>query len=274
MILPPLRVWVLAVLSTLFLLLLGYIFLERWGLLLGFMLSLLWNYLLLLHPHKNSIAYLNGQLLQGQDPWKLNELLQYYENQFRCPRVRLYLCQNPEPICLISTSHWQKPELLLSESLLTLLSSAEVESLIALCVSSIKHRNTFAKYTLDRMALTWLSLGKACTRFFQPLNSLNFIKQICFFIACLHWKLAFPKSAQIRADLETYKTLSDPRSLASALWKIHGALNTIKTQPTHQSPLPKIFTHQSLLGTPRRTAFQFILPIELRLRLLIGYFPI
>jgi len=225
---------------------------------------------MLLHKHKSSIEYFNGQRVQGQDPWKLNDILRHYEETMRCPKINLYLCKNPEPLCLVSISHWQKPSLLLSESLVDLLSPQEIESLLALCVSSLKNRNTFTKYTLDRMALTWLSLNKLWDRILQPLNRLNFIKQICYFIAWVHWKIAFTKSLQAKADLETYKTLTDPRSLATALWKIHGALDTLK------STVPRVFIHQSILGTihSQRAAFQFIVPIEHRLQLLIGYFPI
>jgi hypothetical protein len=256
--------------STLLLLLICYLLLGRWGLFLGLGLSLLWNYAMLLHNHKSSIEYFKGQLIQGQDPWNLNEILRLYEDKMRCPQIKLYLCDIPEPLCLISISHWQNPSLLLSENLLNLLTFQETESLLALCVSSIKNRNTFSKYSLDRIALTWISISKFWDRVFQPLNQLNFAKHLCYFIAWIHWKVAFTKSLQTKADLETYKSLSEARSLATALWKIHGALDTLK------NPVPSLFLYQSLLGNTgsRRTAFQFILPIEYRLQLLIGYFPI
>lgn len=270
MILPPLRTWILAATSTLFLLLTCYLTLDRVGLFLGLFLSILWNYAMLLHKHKSSLEYFKAKSVQGQDPWKLNDILRVYEEKFCCPQINLYLCANSEPLCLISVSQWQKPYLLMSESLLSRLSPVEVESLLALSVASIKSRNSFTKYTLDRMGLTWISLSKAWDRMLQPLGRLNLAQQICYFIALTHWKLAYPKSLQAKADLETYKALPNPRALATTLWKIHGTLDTLK------APVPGLFIHQSLLNNSqsRRTAFQFILPIEQRLQLLIGYFPI
>lgn len=270
MILPPFRTWILAAFSTLFLLLICYITLERVGLFLGLFFSILWNYAMLLHKHKNSLHYFKAKNIQGQDPWKLNDILREYESKFCCPQISLYLCDRPEPLCLISVSHWQKPYLLISESLLNLLSPAEIESLLALCVSSIKSRISFTKYSLDRIALTWISIGNLWNRMLQPLGTLNLAQQMCYFIALGHWKLAYPKTLQSKADLETYKILPNPRVLATTLWKIHGNLDTIK------APVPGLFIHQSLLNNSqsRHTAFQFLLPIEQRLQLLIGYFPI
>ena len=270
MTLPPFRTWILALTSTFILLMICYLSLGRWGLFLGLFLSLLWNYAMLLHKHKNSVEFFHGKYLQGQDPWKLNDILRHYEEVIRCPKIHLYLCQHPEPLCLISISHWQKPSLLISESLLNLLSPPEIESLLALCVSSLKNRNTFTKYTLDRMALTWISIHKLCDQLLRPLRRINLVKQICYFIAWSHWKIAFPQNLQAKADLETYKILSTPRNLAIALWKIHGVLDTRNTSMPHR------FIHQSILGNAHsnRNSFQFIVPIEHRLQFLIGYFPI
>jgi len=279
---PPLRTWILALSSALLLLSISYLLMGRLGLFLGLSLSILWNYVMLLHHHKTAVEFYQGFPIQGQDPWKLNEVLRQYEEKMRCPRISLYLCQKTEPLFLISIARWQKPTLLISEGLIRLLNHQELEALLVLGVSSVKHRNTFPRYSLDRMALTWLSLGQFSARTFQPLepifgatlwnflNRFNLVQELCLNLAYFHWKLAFPKSLQSKADSEAFKTLTKPRSLATALWKIHGVMDA------HHCSVQKNFAYQSLLGSSRsrRTAFQFTLPIEHRLQHLVGYFPI
>jgi hypothetical protein len=150
-----------------------------------------------------------------------------------------------------------------------MLTSGELNAMIALGISTIKHRQTFLRYTLDRMANSWMSLGTLIDNFL-PFRELKIATRINYIIAWIHLKLSYTQSLQAKADLETFQSIQNSRELATALWKIQGRL---KTRPLQ---LPRPFAHQSIIGhqNSRRTAFQFILPIELRLRFLVGYFPI
>jgi hypothetical protein len=141
--------------------------------------------------------------------------------------------------------------------------------MLALGVSTLKHRQTFWRYTLDRMALSWMTLGTLLDQL-MPFRHLYLISKLHYPVAWSHLKVAYPQSLQSKADLEAYQTIQFSRDLATALWKIHGKQNA------HPFELPKKMIHQSILGPTksRRSAFQFILPIELRLRFLVGYFPI
>lgn len=271
MIIPPLRAWFLVVGTTLTLLCLFYLFFDRIGLVFGFTLSLLWNYIMLLHRHETSIDYFKGTKIEGQDAWKINESLQEFVNEFRCPTIEVYLTKQKTPLFLASTSEWGKPYLLLSENIFSMLQPQELHALIGLGVSSIKLRNSFFNYTFERMALSWLFIGSSLDRILLPIGRWNISKKIFYGIGWCHLRLAFPKSLQARADLAIFQILQQPRDLAVALWKLHGVLDT---QP--EQPLPEIFIHQSLLGLARskRSAFHFILPIDIRLKFLLGYFPI
>lgn len=266
---PPLRAWLLVVATSLFLLSASYFLFGRPGLFLGLLLSIFWNYAMLLHKHHSAIEYFHGTLVLGRDPWNLFTCAHSYQNKHtgQCPDI--YLTKNSHPIFLVSTSEWDKSFLLISEGLINMLSSGELDAIIALGISTIKHRQTFIRYTLDRMALSWMSLGTLIDNFL-PFRDLKIITRFNYLIAWIHLKLAYTQSLQAKADLETFQAIQNSRNLATALWKIQGRIDT------HPIKLPRPFTHQSIIGLPksRRTAFQFILPIELRLRFLVGYFPI
>ncbi len=266
---PPMRAWLLVVLTSLFLLTVCYLLFGRLGLFAGLLLSLLWNYTMLLHKHKNAQETYNAKIIEGRDPWDLIETLIHYQTKMRCPRSDLYLCQDKHPILMASTSDWGKPYLLISQGIIDLLTPNELKSLIALGAATVKHRQTFFRYTLNRMALSWMSLGQLIDNLL-PFRDLQLAQRIHSIIAWLHLKIAYPQSLQAKADLEAFQNIEHARDLATALWKIHG---TLDTNPTNTQ---QFFAHESILGQPnsRRAAFQFILPIELRLRFLVGYFPI
>lgn len=266
---PPLRAWLLVVFTSLFLLTLCYFTMGRLGLFAGLTLSLFWNYAMLLHKHKNAKEHFSAKLIEGRDAWDLGETITNFQNQIRCPRTDLYLCQDSHPLLMASTSEWGKPYLLISQSLIDLLTPNELNSLIALGLATIKQRQTFFRYTLNRMALSWMSLGLLIDNIL-PFRDLQLALRLHYLVAWLHLKVAYPQSLQAKADLEAFQNIAHSRDLATALWKIHGRLDT---DPLY---IPQFLAHESLLEQPkfRRGAFQFILPIELRLRFLVGYFPI
>lgn len=270
--LPPFRAWFLVVGTTLTILCLFYLFFDRFGLFLGFLVSLAWNYVMLIYKHKTSIDYFEGKKIEGQDPWHINECLRSLESELRAPKIEVYECNSSAPILIASTLDWYKPYLIISTSLINTLSEPELQALLCLGVSSIKHRNLFFRYTFERIAFSWISIGTTIDRILMPIGrGWNLTKRLFYWVGWLHLKLAFSKKLQAQADLEAYQFLTEPRHLANALWKIHGTLDTQK-----DDAIPEIFRHQSLFAHPhsRRSAFQFILPIELRLKFLVGYFPI
>jgi Zn-dependent protease with chaperone function len=268
---PPVRAWLLVASSSLFFLSLFYLPFGRLGLFIGLAVSYAWNYAMLLHKHKSSVDHFSGRLLEGRDPWNLNEIVDAYKQKMRTSALDIYLCQEAHPVFIASTSEWRNPYLLVSQGLIDLLTANELKALMAMGVATLKHRQTFFRYTLDRMALSWISLGLLMDNLLPfGMSQWRIASRLNYAMAWLHLKTAYPQSLQARADLEAYQSVAQARDLATALWKLHGNLNA---NPLN---IPSVFMHQSLLGPSksRRSAFQFILPIEVRLRFLVGYFPI
>jgi Zn-dependent protease with chaperone function len=243
--------------------------LGRLGLFVGLILALFWNYAMLLHRHYDAKAEFNASPIQGRDPWGLRDSIHHFEKKFRTLPTALYLCQDHHPLFLVCTSEWNKPYILISTGLLDLMTKTELDSLMALGITTVKARCSFIRYTLNRMALSWITLGSLFDHLL-PYRDLKIALHIHYLVAWLHLKLAYSHALQAKADLEAYQNLEHPRDLATALWKIHGFLNNVPMS------IPKVLRHQSIIGPSesRRSAFQFILPIELRLQFLVGYFPI
>jgi hypothetical protein len=266
---PPLRVWLLVVLVSLVLLIIFYLLVGRTGLFIGLGFSLLWSYTMLLHRHTSAIDHFSGRPVMGRDAWGLLETIEIASQKIRCAQPQLYLSQNQNPIFIATSSEWNQPALLISKGLINHLTESELHSLMYLGVATIKHRTSFVRYTLERMGLSWIALGKLIDSML-PFRDLNWAYRFSYFLAWLHLRIAFPHNLQSKADLEAFQSIPHSRDLANALWKIHGTIDT------HPLEIPHSFQHQSLLGpaNSRRGAFHFILPIELRLRFLVGYFPI
>lgn len=269
MTMPPIRAWILVILTSFCLLSVSYFTLGRIGLFIGLILALFWNYAMLLHRHYDAKTEFKANRIQGRDPWGLRDSLNFYQQKFRSLPTELYLCQNQHPLFLVCTSNWNEPYILISTGLLDLMSQTELESLMALGITTTRARCSFLRYTLNRMALSWIALGSLLDQLL-PYRDLKIALHIHYLVAWLHLKLAYPRSLQAKADLEAYQNLERPRDLATALWKIHGFLNNLPMS------MPKVLRHQSVIGPSesRRSAFHFILPIELRLQFLVGYFPI
>lgn len=266
---PPLRAWLFVCFNSLLLLSLGFFIGGRVGLFIALILAVIWNYLLTLHRHPPAFERFHAKHLRGRDPWLLHEVLLKYGEKFRTPKVEIYLCDNRHPLFMVSTADWKKPALLLSETLLDLLNPGEREAMLALALSTIKFRQSSMRYVFERLALNWITLGQIIEQLL-PFRHLHLISRTTYLIAWFHLKVAFPASLQTKADAEASQTINNPRDLASALWKITGHLEVCPPD------LPSELTHQSLLSLPHssRGAFQFTVPIENRLRLLVGYYPI
>ncbi|MEY4617755.1 MAG: hypothetical protein RJB66_2715 [Pseudomonadota bacterium] len=265
----PSRAILLLFINSLIFLSAGFVWGGRLGLFTGLLLSLAWNYLLLLHKHPDAIELYNGKKLRGRDPWQILETLKSHQQTLRLKKTEIFTCHSSWPLFLISTANKNNTRILISQSLIDLLAPHELEALIVLGLVTAKNRDTFFRRILDRMALNWMTLGKLIDQFL-PFRHLHLASKVSYFIAWLHLKVAYPNALQSKSDSETTQIISQTRSLASALWKIDGAMDT-KT-----SNLPDTFQHLSILSHPvnGRNPTGFNPAIDVRLKLLVGYFPI
>jgi hypothetical protein len=255
--------------STLLFLVPGYALGGRYGLFIALLAALGWNYLLFLHKPVTPIQRLRAQHQQGRDTWDLLAVIDTFKDRFRLPQVGLYITEEPEVLFLVGSTPWHQPTLLLSRAALQCLTPGERQALIVLGLSTLKHRRAFGRYFLERLALTWIEAGRLAD-LLLPFRDLRLASILTGFIAWLHLRLAFSPTLQAKADLLAYQTIQHSRDLATALWKLHGAAQIQKNNRRYSD------LYCSVLEAPPfgSGAFQFILPIELRLRYLVGYYPI
>ena len=265
----PLHSWMIAFLNATLFLGLGYFTFGRPGLFVTLLGCLVWNSLLLLYRHPDAIEHFKGRIISGRDPWKLRDSLTGLTEKIRVPKVELYLSTAPHPLFMVSTAHWKRPRFLISESTMELLTPTELEALLALGLSTLKQRYRFFRYYLERIALTWISIGCFLDAIL-PFRELRLVSRLTYLIAWLHLKVAYPSRLQTQADGEAAQVIFHPRDLASALWKLNGALDC------KPAAMPESFRHLSLLSpiAAQQNLWQFNLPIESRLRFLVGYYPI
>lgn len=269
MIFPPLRSWLLIVWTTLFFLVTGFLMSGRSGLFVGLLAALCWNYLMFLHQPQSPQEHFCGRPTAGRDPWRLLETIEARAEKLRIPVPQLFICPQQQPLFLASGAETTKPFLLISQALIESLSLHELEAMMVLGVMTIKQRRKLLQFTLDRFASGWINLGLVIDQLL-PFRHLQIASRVTYLLAWGLLRLAYSPSIQAKADTEAYQTIRHSRDLATALWKINGVLDA------HPLNLPYQYMHLSLLSPPksRRSAFQFNLPIELRLRFLVGYFPI
>lgn len=263
------RTWIVLLLISFFILTMSYVIADRWGLVVGLLLSSVLVILTLFVSPSFPMLTLQGQKLAGRDPWGLLELTHRLSQQIKCPQPEVWRLPKKEPLILIIGPSLFKPSLAFSEGLLSQLKREELEAIIALSLTTLKQKSHWISQFFDRGGMTFLSLldflKKNSPSFFHPLW-----RGLLYPVICLFFKLALPISHQLKADVEAKKYLDNPFVLAQTLWKIYGSLIN------EDSALPFEVQHYLLIHpqTTRQSWAQLHPNIQKRLIHLVGYFPI
>lgn len=261
------KTWLVILVICAPIMILGNLVAEREGLIIGLFISFVLLFFSLYHHPKNPLLEFKADLHEGRDPWRLIENATNMSAQIKLSIPDIYILPQSAPIILVISPTFFKSALAFSQGLLDKLSEQELEALLILALATLKKKSEWTSSIFERCGLTLLSF----LEFFERLKIFNVIlRPILQPLICLFFKLSHPPSHQLNADQFAKTFITQPETLARALWKTYGAMaiQEIKSNPCSECYF------LVLPNSSRRSLFQYQPSIEKRLKNLVGYFPI
>ncbi len=269
------KVLLFILLTSLSILIMGYHYAERLGLIIGFLISIAINILIFIYGDYKLQNNFISQELAGQDPYGANKILSSYVKQlhFSHPKIRIYDSESANAFTL--GLFWNQPTIFLSKKLLNLLTQDELRCVILLCLNQIKRMDTFSFGVASLIANTLIGFGHFLDHIF--LFHLYFKKThgpFTYFFNSLCWLLlksiANPDT-YFKNDKSSCEILGDKRKYCELLWKLNGYSQTIPQSIPHGT------THLFIIPPSQSNLFWFdkIQPsIPKRIIKLIGHSPL
>jgi len=208
----------LGTLTALFLAI-GYYFAGMVGMIIGFAIAFLTNFVAYWYSDSFVLRLYNAKPA-GDDYPDLDSSMEKISRKADIPKPKLYLINVNVPNAFATGRSPKKAAVAVTKGLLQL-STEEIEGVIAHEIAHIKNRDTLIATMAATMAgaLTWL----AYIFFFGDQRNRNIFSFLLLFIlaplAATMIRLAISRSREFSAD-KTGAMLSDPLNLASALEKI------------------------------------------------------
>lgn len=264
------KVWVFILSSSLALLVLGYQFGERLGLMIGFLLALLLNFMVFFYGESRVLAKLKAKRLKGQDAWGLLERVERLSAQLGVPVPTVYLIPESSANAFSVGHSWKKGSLGFTLGLLQTLEDEEVEAVVAHQLCHIRRLDTFAFSVSSTLANSVVGLGQFLDSFLP--YRLRFFRPLFSPVGWLIIKLVVGEKSFFENDLMASQLVGERQRLGEALWRLEGLA---QTKPLSIPPCTSHLFMVNPEGFKQRNMFlKSHPPIEVRLQKLMGYYPI
>lgn len=264
-----LRAWVFTLLLSLFLILIGYIVFGRYGLFFGLAASLIVSYIAFFFDHLSLVRLLHAHPVEGRDPWGIGTSIRHLAKKLNISPQEVLIFHSPVPTAFVEMTGIESGRIAVSDGLIKKLTPAETHAILALGMAHISVRGQVFSVLVERLAKVVIALGQIGDRALFAKNS-QIVSRLLYPLAQLHIWVAFPPKKFLLCDSLASGLIPKPATLAEALWKMQNSVYAQK------------------LKTPIGTEHQFLLPsqtdqpvhlqvqksIEVRLRRLVGYYPI
>ena len=264
------KVWFFILSTSLALLVLGYQFGERLGLMIGFLLAVLLNFMVFFYGESRVLTKLRAKRMKGQDAWGLLELVQRLSAELGVPVPSVYLIPHPAANAFAVGHSWKKGSLAFTFGLLQTLESEELEAVVAHQLCHIRRLDTFAFGVSSTLANSIVGLGQFLDNFL-PAN-LRFFMPLFSPVGWLIIKLVVGEKSFFENDLLASQLVGDRYRLGEALWRLEGLA---QTKPLE---IPACTSHLFMVNPEGFKQHNLFLkshpPIEVRLQKLMGYYPI
>lgn len=275
------KAWMFLSLLSITLIVLGHHYGGREGLLIALVLTLSINSFIYFYEDRRVLAKLGGHELEGQESYNLHERARRLAVRARVPTPRIVLLAHASPQAGVVGRGITHGTIILTEGLLKKFSYAEVEAIMAYQIACIASLNTLAFAVGSFIASVFLFITETLDLFLRILivekkNPQTYISQaftrLCAPLIGLTLKLSIRPSFYSSADQLASQLISDPKTLARALWKLQSYAETLPFHPPESTahmfivtPLPRSSWSRWLITHPQP---------EERIRNLIGYYPI
>lgn len=228
----------------------------------------------------------NARKIKGQDAWGLNSLILKHSDMLQIQAPDLYIIESSYSFSFAIGFLWKTSAVCMTTGLLKKLTEDEIEATLAHQICQIYRMSTFNYSVIQVIAYTLVGLGRFLDKLWipnlarrlklgQPLEESQiqtFFTRIFSPIAWIILKISLTEKDFFEIDEMAAALLKDRKTLADALWKLEGLSQTHPQSPpacTHHffivNPLGTKIKKELLLTHPK---------IDIRIKRLIGYFPI
>lgn len=279
------QVWIALALASLALMWGGLKIGDRFGLLIGFVLSVGFNALVIFYDQWRLNVFFPGRELEGQDPWGIvsmtRELVSRLRETADFPMPTLRLLENETPLIIASGLSFRRFQILISSGAIEKLETDELRSAIAFQLMRFYTNQlriaTASAALADFLLLIAASLDAVfMLRFFldrKPRRSCpGPISWLLNPFAASFLRLVIPRKSILALDHLTAQTFKCEAPFAQALIKLDSYKKTMPTDVNLAEASLAVVS--PLVGLPQYTWASVQPPTSTRLQHLIGRFPL
>lgn len=254
----PNRIWVNIATATSLLMIIGQLVAGRYGLLFGFVLALVLNFLIFLYPSIRLFQLFPNQQLEGQDPNNILSTVAELSRKAKIPTPSVYVIEIPTQICYSVGLTQNSSAIFISEGLIDRLEPKDVKTALAYEVARI--------YRFDSLAGT-VSASLAGALSVKPL------RRVFAPVIALLVRIALRRKSYFAADQDAARLLdNDPKAMAQLLWKLDSYTQTLPLQVA--LPFAHLFIVTPLTGRVRDSYLSLQPAARNRISKLTGHYPI
>lgn len=269
--------WTFVITFSLFILIFGYFFGGRLGLLVSFCISLILNLLVFFYGKPRIVNYFKTKEVRGHDSYQILKIGKKISEQLEIEIPKFFIFQSRGINSFAINQPMLDPSIYLSSELVRHLSASELELVIALLMSRIKKQNNLTYAIGSLIGNSILGIGslldqispvhlfksnKPSTEFFTYFLA----PAVGFFLSLINK----PK-AILEYDKETAEKLDAKFEIGNLIWKLHGfSLSRPIATPVCTSHLYLIDPDLSKISSN----FNSHPSIEKRIKSLLGYYPV
>lgn len=268
------KVWLLLILSALSVLIAGYWWNSREGLLISFACVLFFALLLFFFDSKHLLKKLKAKKIEGQDSWNLGERVLTLSKQTGCfPPPEIYFLPMSAPSVCIIPKVGDRPGLALSPAFTQKFDLETQNALLIYMLFRLKHMNSPLNYLSFRFTNSWLSFADRLEPKwlgFKPLSLI--LTPLCWFIIRFH-----NRTRSFFAIDSTAGSISkNSKSLAQALWMLQAYSETLPFEAPFMSEYLFAVPPKSVISANRvnNKGLHLQPSVATRIRRLVGYYPL
>lgn len=278
---PQYRAWFFLLLISFAIIYLGHSFAGRQGVLWAVAIALGINSMFFFFGEWRVAPLLDGQILEGQDPWGLNQRVAKWSEQLRLPLPSIHILAIPTPQALAVGSLQRSGRIYLSQNLVETFSTTELDGIIACLLVSLRRAHTLSFAVTGALADGLLLLAQLIDRTLRIVIGTkrspeavqnNLVTYLVSPLLALVMRLGISRSDYFEIDQAAAQLTGQPKELAEALWKLE---SWARTNPYKVPAFLAHFYLVSPLTSKGWSRYFLVQPrAELRIQRLLGHFPI
>jgi heat shock protein HtpX len=275
------RFWMVLVLFSIGVMVLGRWLGDRSGLLWGFSIAFSVNCLFYFYSDRRLIHLFRARRIEGQDPWHVLRMVRELCQRAGLAIPAVYIVDSPSAQILAAGRSGFSGRIILTEGLLRTLDPAELKAVLAVQVIHLKSNNSYAfsavglfvgmVLTSTRFLDRWLRLLIDAPRDIEERQG-GYLTGVIAPLAAGLLRLCISKGSFLEADAKAGDLSGDRSALARALWKLD---SLAQTRPLR---VPASLGHMFIVNPLTRKGwfryFRIQPDLATRTRHLVGQYPL